>query len=95
MSLETERVAKVARIERDALGDVRVPVDALWGAQTQRAVANFPISGQCFGRGFIAAMGYVKRACAQNNQPMEIIYRSWFRTPLKTVFPPVSWMTLI
>ncbi|MGC9398023.1 MAG: class II fumarate hydratase [Anaerolineae bacterium] len=55
------------RVERDALGEVCVPADALWGAQTQRAVENFPISGQRFGRRFIAALGHVKRACALAN----------------------------
>ena len=55
------------RIERDALGEVAVPADALWGAQTQRAVENFPISGRRFGRRFIAALGHVKRACALAN----------------------------
>ncbi len=55
------------RIERDALGEIAVPADALWGAQTQRAVENFPISGQRFGRRFIAALGHVKRACALAN----------------------------
>ncbi len=55
------------RIERDAMGEVRVPAWALWGAQTQRAVENFPISGQRFGRRFIAALGQVKSACARAN----------------------------
>ena len=55
------------RVERDALGEVRVPADALWGAQTQRAIENFPISGQRFGRRFLAALGHVKRAAAQAN----------------------------
>ncbi len=55
------------RIERDALGEVRVPAWALWGAQTQRAVENFAISGQRFGRRFIAALGQVKYACARAN----------------------------
>ncbi len=41
------------RIERDSMGEVRVPSDALYGAQTQRALENFPISGQRFGRGFM------------------------------------------
>ena len=58
---------KAERVERDAMGEVRVPADALWGAQTQRAVENFPISGQRFGRRFIATLGHVKRACAQTN----------------------------
>ncbi len=55
------------RIETDSLGRVQVPEDALWGAQTQRAVQNFPISGQRFGRRFIQALGVVKRAAARTN----------------------------
>jgi len=52
------------RIERDSLGEVQVPSDALYGAQTQRALENFPISGQRFGRGFIRAMGLIKKGAA-------------------------------
>ena len=55
------------RIERDAMGEVHVPAHVLWGAQTQRAVENFTISGQRFGRRFIAALGQVKYACARAN----------------------------
>ena len=55
------------RIERDSLGEVRVPSDALYGAQTQRAFENFPISGQRFGRGFIQAMGLIKKGAALTN----------------------------
>ncbi len=55
------------RIERDSLGEVRVPSDALYGAQTQRAFENFPISGQRFGRGFIQAMGLIKKCAALTN----------------------------
>jgi fumarate hydratase class II len=58
------------RIEKDSLGEVRVPVDALYGAQTQRAFENFPVSGQRFGREFIRALGLVKRAAAQTNGAM-------------------------
>ncbi len=64
---------KAYREERDAMGSVRVPVDALWGAQTQRAIENFPISGECFGRGFLAALGHVKRACAQANLDLGLL----------------------
>jgi fumarate hydratase class II len=46
---------------------MRVPEDALYGAQTQRAVENFPISGQRFGRRFIEALGLIKRAAAETN----------------------------
>ncbi|TVP75574.1 MAG: class II fumarate hydratase [Gemmatimonadales bacterium] len=55
------------RIEKDSLGEVRVPADALYGAQTQRAVENFPISGQRFGRRMIEALGTVKAAAARAN----------------------------
>jgi fumarate hydratase class II len=53
------------RIERDSMGEMRVPTDALYGAQTQRAVLNFPISNLRFPRAFIAAMGMIKKAAAQ------------------------------
>ena len=49
--------ATAIRIEHDSMGELRVPADALWGAQTQRAVQNFPISGQPMPRGFIRALG--------------------------------------
>jgi fumarate hydratase, class II len=55
------------RTEKDSLGEVRVPESALYGAQTQRAVENFPISGQRFGRRMIEALGTVKRAAARTN----------------------------
>ena len=45
------------RVERDSMGELQVPADALWGAQTQRAVQNFPISGLPMPRGFIRALG--------------------------------------
>jgi fumarate hydratase class II len=55
------------RIERDSLGPVRVPSDALYGPQTARAVENFPVSGLRFPRRFIRALGIVKQACARAN----------------------------
>ncbi len=55
------------RIEKDSMGDVRVPADALYGAQTQRAVDNFPISGLRFPRAFIKALGMIKGAAAAVN----------------------------
>ena len=58
------------RIEKDSLGEVRVPEDALYGAQTQRAVENFPISGQRFGRRFIQALGIIKGAAAETNREL-------------------------
>jgi fumarate hydratase, class II len=55
------------RTEKDSLGPVQVPARALYGAQTQRAVENFPISGQRFGRRMIQALGTVKQAAARAN----------------------------
>jgi len=55
------------RIERDSMGEVRVPANALYAAQTQRAVDNFPISGLTFARSFLRALGLVKAAAAQVN----------------------------
>jgi fumarate hydratase class II len=55
------------RIERDSMGELRVPADALYGAQTQRAVQNFPISGLTMPREFIRALGLIKAACAEAN----------------------------
>ena len=60
------------RIEEDSLGKVRVPRNALWGAQTQRAIDNFPISGISmnfpFTNTFISMLGYVKDAAARANK---------------------------
>ena len=55
------------RIERDSLGELKVPSNALWGAQTQRAVDNFPISGLRMPRDFIRALGLIKWAAATAN----------------------------
>jgi len=59
------------RIERDSMGEMPVPADAYWGAQTQRAVLNFPISGYRFGRRFIRAMGLIKKAAAEVNKDLD------------------------
>ena len=56
------------RIEKDSMGEMPVPVDALYGASTQRAVLNFPISGYRFGRSFLRALGLVKLAAVRANQ---------------------------
>ena len=61
------------RIEKDSLGEVRVPSDALYGAQTQRAKENFPISSLRFPRRFIEALGTVKRAAAQANHKLGLL----------------------
>ncbi|MCU1334600.1 MAG: aspA [Bryobacterales bacterium] len=56
------------RTEHDTMGQVRVPAEALYGAQTQRAVENFPISRMRFDRAFLSALGLVKIAAARANQ---------------------------
>ncbi|MFD1599892.1 class II fumarate hydratase [Halobellus rarus] len=61
------------RIERDSLGEMQVPRDAYWGAQTQRAIENFPISGIAFGRRFVRALGIVKKAAAQANRDLGLV----------------------
>src|SRR5260370_3767705 len=55
------------RIEHDSMGEVRVPADALYGAHTQRAVENFPISRLRFDRAFLRALGLIKSAAAHVN----------------------------
>lgn len=55
------------------MGELQVPADALWGAQTQRAVDNFPISGLCMPRQFIAALGLVKWAAAGANSELGLL----------------------
>jgi len=65
------------RVERDTMGEINVPHDALWGAQTQRALENFKISGIKFafpfGRSFIEALGVIKFAAASSNQKLKLI----------------------
>jgi len=68
-------VAKRTRVERDSMGEMEVPADAYYGASTQRAVLNFPISGQPFPRRFIRALGMVKRAAAQTNRELGLLPR--------------------
>jgi len=61
------------RKETDSMGDLQVPADALWGAQTQRAVNNFPISGLPMPREFIRALGLVKWAAAGANAELGLM----------------------
>ena len=65
------------RIEKDSLGEVKIPFNALWGPQTQRAIDNFPVSGITFnfpfGRSFIKAMGVIKEAAARANKSLKLI----------------------
>ncbi len=59
------------RIEKDSMGEMTVPDTAYWGAQTQRAVENFPISGYRFGRRFIRALGLIKLSAAKVNRDLD------------------------
>ncbi|MFN8594219.1 MAG: class II fumarate hydratase [Thermomicrobiales bacterium] len=61
------------RIERDSMGEVELPADALYGATTQRAVENFPISGDPMPREFIAALGLIKLAAARVNRELGLL----------------------
>lgn len=61
------------RIEHDSMGEVRVPKDALWRAQTQRAVENFPISGTPIEPALISAMARVKAAAATANEQLDVL----------------------
>ena len=65
------------RIEKDSLGEVKVPSEALWGAQTQRAVNNFPISGIKmdfpFTKSFVSSLGLIKDAAAKANLRLKLI----------------------
>ncbi|MBI3747264.1 MAG: class II fumarate hydratase [Chloroflexi bacterium] len=61
------------RVERDSMGEMEVPADALYGASTQRAVLNFPISGRRFPRGFIRALALIKLAAAETNAALGLL----------------------
>jgi fumarate hydratase class II len=61
------------RMERDSLGEMRVPADALWGAQTQRAVENFPISGLRLPAAFLRALALIKQAASFTNEELGLL----------------------
>jgi fumarate hydratase class II len=61
------------RIEKDSMGEMAVPVDALYGAQTARALANFPISGLRFPRAFLRALGMIKERAARVNLELGLL----------------------
>ncbi|HEY7928535.1 MAG TPA: class II fumarate hydratase [Steroidobacteraceae bacterium] len=61
------------RLERDSMGELQVPADALWGAQTQRAAQNFPISGYRMPRAFIRALALIKQAAAAANARLGLL----------------------
>src|SRR5262249_6575904 len=61
------------RVEKDSMGELKVPADALWGAQTQRAVQNFPISGIPLPPAFIRAVALIKWAAADANKGLKLL----------------------
>lgn len=61
------------RIERDSMGELEVPAEALYGAQTQRAVNNFPVSGTPLPAAFIHAVARIKLAAARSNQALGLL----------------------
>ena len=61
------------RTEKDSIGEVRIPAGALWGASTQRAIDNFPVSSRRFPRPFIRALALIKLAAAETNASLGII----------------------
>ncbi|MBX7220990.1 MAG: class II fumarate hydratase [Blastocatellia bacterium] len=65
--------AQEYRIEKDSMGEIRVPADALYSAQTQRAVENFPISDLKFPRPYIRALGFIKGAAAEVNRDLGLM----------------------
>jgi len=69
----TEGGSPRTRIERDSMGEVTVPADALYGASTQRAVVNFPISGARMPRRFLRALALIKQAAAETNRDLGLI----------------------
>ena len=74
------------RIEHDSMGELRVPADALWGAQTQRAVQNFPVSGRPMPPAFVQSLALVKASAAvvnahpgvTHNYLRDHVYNVWF-----------------
>lgn len=92
------------RIEKDTMGDVQVPADRLWGAQTQRSLQNFKIGGDRFPREMIRALGVLKKCAAQTNHRLglldskktEFILKAAdevIRGDLDSHFPLVVWQT--
>ncbi len=63
------------RIEKDTMGEIQVPINCLWGAQTQRSLENFKIGGEIMPLGIIQAFGYLKKASAMTNASLGLISR--------------------
>ena len=81
------------RIEKDSMGDVKVPAQAYYGAQTARAVENFPVSDVRFPRRFIRAMGLIKKHAAVTNAALGFLPKNISEAIQKAaqeVFLPLS-----
>ena len=92
------------RIEKDTMGEIKVPSDRYWGAQTQRSLQNFKIGGEQFPRGFIRAYGLVKQVAAEVNSEIDVLDKDLAKTigeaaqevidgKLDDHFPLVVWQT--
>ena len=66
-------IERPTRVEKDSMGEMSLPVSALHGASTHRAVLNFPVSGYRFSRPFIRALGLIKWAAAQANHDLGLL----------------------
>ena len=67
------------RIESDTMGEVEVPADKYWGAQTQRSLENFPIGDERMPLALVRALGIQKQASARANLALGLSTRRWFR----------------
>lgn len=68
-----KKTSRKFRMERDSMGEMQIPAEMLYGASTQRAVLNFPISGRRFSRGFIRALAQIKLAAAKANRKLGLL----------------------
>ena len=73
------------RIEKDVLGEIKVPNDAYWGVNTQRAIENFQISGKVFPKIFITSLAQLKKSCLLANIELELIEKNHGNAILKAV----------
>lgn len=71
--MQSQNISPTYRTESDSMGTLEVPINALYGAQTQRAINNFPISHQPLPASFIQALAQVKHACAQSNLALGLL----------------------
>jgi hypothetical protein len=73
LNVERDMGKQEYRVEKDSMGEIKVPANALYSAQTQRAVENFPVSGLRLPRGVIRALGLIKAALAEANAELGLL----------------------